>query len=383
MDARCTVGFPPCIGSVEDELELDDLIDGEINLDLLPPCKEMDDEPFAWLTGCTTPVHQPGTWFAESVPEPTEPPSAEHALIFGDLSATTGLSGEPSPRPAVRRVPVAPKIEDIKISGPAPREHGRLQVHGAEPPNEHGHCRVVTHPTGKNVMTNKGTGYDKCEVDGIEGPPIEPDVVEYLELEVFDPIGAQPNETAKCSPGDTFMGAPIRDTALPICVRNAAEQPVMGLNWWRIPGEANKFRFIVGEPPKGTAGKLDKGISRSAVWQLRYSQVKLNHRGEKIEELFARTIPGLLMLRAESAQNAAKNAARKAADDVKKAKVIDLLRSCGCTQKLTLKRGFGELLTLAAEYRVAAKAVTEAVELSEPEVADKVDEFMRKKRRKC
>ena len=280
-------------------------------------------------------------------------------------------------------MPVAPKIEEIKISGPAPFEHGRLQACGVEPPNEHGHCRVVTHPTGKNVMTNKGAGYDTVEVDGIEGPPIEPGVVEHLELEVFDPVGAQPNETAKCSPGDTFMGAPIRDTPLPICIRNAAEQPVMGLNWWRIPGEANKFRFIVGEPPKGTAGKLDKGISRSAVWQLRYSQVKLNHRGEKIEEVFAQTIPGLLILRAESAQNAAKNAARKAADDVKKAKVIELLRRGGCTKKLTFKRGFGELLTLATEYHVAVTAVTEAMGLSEPEVADKVSEFTRKKRRKC
>lgn len=392
MDTPISVGFP-CIGSVEHELDLnnDELNLDEIDLNMLPlardseaaPCQQMDDEPFAGLTGFTTPVpHQfsnvAEAWFAEPVPEPTEPAPAEDGLNFGSLSST-GVPAEPWPRPAQ----VAPKIEDIKISGPAPFERGPLQVHGVEPPNEHGHCRVVTHPTGKNVMYNKGSGYDKGEVDDIEGPPVEPDVVEYLELEVFDPTGAQPNEKAKCRPGDCFMGSPIRGTPLPTGIRNAAEQPAMGLNWWRIPGEANTFMFIVGEPPKGTIGKLDKGIARSAVWQLRYSQVKLNHCGEKVEELFARTIPGLLILRAESAQNAAKNAARKASDNVRKEKVISLLRSYGCTQKLTVKRGFGELLALATEYRVALKAVSAAVELSGPEVADKVGEFMRKKRRKC
>ena len=91
----------------------------------------------------------------------------------------------------------------------------------------------------------------------------------------------------------------------------------------------------------------------------------------------------MLILRAESARNAAKNAAHKEAENVRKLRVIDVLHRYGCRQKLTVKRGFGELLTAGVESLVSTQVLAEAAELSESEVEDKVCVFVRKKRRKC
>lgn len=310
--------------------------------------------------------------------------------LFGGGFRTPEPSGQPvaeqesPPHTSVdeRALPAATAADYIavyKIFGPAPYERGPLQRHSVEPPDQKGHCRLVTHPAGQNIMHNKGAGYDQFEVvSDIDGPPStsDPNLLERLELVVVDPVGAHPEEKAKVSVGDRFMGCDIRSTPLPIG-KNSAEKPVPGLQFWRAPGYPNRFMFVYGEHEKGAYGKMDKAVARSAVWQLRYSVWRLNQHGEKDQEVWHQKVPGLLVLRAESAQNAAKNKIRKDANTAKKRKVISLLQDSGCRKTPSVKLGLGELLTFGTENNVSAGALAKAADLSE----DQVGELVRKKRR--
>ena len=235
-----------------------------------------------------------------------------------------------------------PSAPGQKLFGP--KTGVRHKTFGNPPPNEHGHLRLVTHPAGRNVQFNKGVGVEMFEVDGIDGPP-RAGVIERLEIEVHQVNGAKPDEKSRTEvqQGERFLAATIRDTALPMADFQAGERPSPGLNWWRING--NQFRFIYGESPKNTAGRMDKGVVRCASWQLRYSQV-ISQNGNETE-VFAHTIPGTFIIRSSCAEIDQRNAECKRAMDSKKEKLIELLRNHGCTERLSLKRPYSTLASYA------------------------------------
>ncbi len=271
-----------------------------------------------------------------------------------------------APAPSTQAsLPFAHDIGTCRVSGPAPFDRSPLQKYGIEPADEHGQQLLVTHPTGKNVMYNKGAGCDQCTVDGVTGPPTAPDVVERLELECVGRNATLPGEHPQVAVGDRFMTSPFRNDPLPLGDDKATEGPVMGLNPWWANG---KIQFVYGEPPKNTPGKMPKGIARAAVWQLRYSQVWLDSEGKVVDELFAQTIPGLLVLRAESAENKAKNKVNSDMMKVLKHNVIELLKMHGYTQKLRLKQGMKKLLTLAMQEGVCMAALMDATQMAQHEI---------------
>ena len=218
-------------------------------------------------------------------------------------------------------------------------------------------------------MYNKGTGVDLCTMNGITGPPTAPGVEERLELECVGRNATLPAEHPNVAVGKRFSSTAIRSTPLPLGEDKAAEKPAMGLNFWWVDG---KIHFVYGEAPKNTPGKIPKGIARAAVWQLRYSQVRLDSEGRVVDELFAQTIPGLLVLRAESTANKAKNKLNNDAKKALKRNVIELLKMRGYTRKLRLKQGMGELLTLATQAGVCMAALMDATEMEQREIEKEV-----------
>lgn len=305
---------------------------------------------------------------------------ASSAKSLQDADWASGTTPKPAAKRArVRRsqalsstqapLPFAHDIGTCRVFGPAPGERSPLQKHGIEPADEHGQQLLVTRPTAKNVMYHKGTGVDQCTVDGVTGPPTSPDVEERLELECVGRNATLPGEHPQVAVGDRFMTSPFRKDPLPLGDDTATEGPAMGLNPWWADG---KIQFVYGEPPKNTPGKMPKGIARAAVWRLRYSQVRLDSEGKVVDELFAQTIPGLLVLRAESAANKAKNKVNSDAKKVLKRNVIELLKMHGCTQKLRLKQGMGELLTLATQTGVCMAELMDATQLPQHEIEKQV-----------
>lgn len=272
-------------------------------------------------------------------PKPKQQPkSTKEPILTG--KPVNRWSTMPAEQPTA--IVYSPAAPGQKLFGP--KTGVRHKTFGNPQPNEHGHLRLVTHPAGRNVQFNKGVGVEMFEVDGIDGPPRE-GVIERLEIEVHQVNGAKPDEKSRTEvqKGERFLAATIRDTALPMADKQAGERPSPGLNWWRISG--NQFRFIYGESPKNTAGRMDKGVVRCASWQLRYSQV--SSQNGKETEVFAHTVPGTFIIRSSCAEIDQRNAECKRAMDSKKEKLIELLKKHGCPERLSLKRPYSTLASYA------------------------------------
>lgn len=103
------------------------------------------------------------TAVAHPVPttKPTTTAGAEPVKTKKPLVAPTAEAKE--------RLHVSPaQPGGTKLFGPEPGV--RHKTFGVEPPDEHGHLRLVTHPVQKNVQYNKGVGVETFEVDGCPLP---------------------------------------------------------------------------------------------------------------------------------------------------------------------------------------------------------------------
>lgn len=343
--------------------------------------KEMGGE----LLGFTTPVPKASErleelWHectARPVPEPIDPPLL--ALTEEDVTLLPLMFDEtPAQEP------------ECRIFGPGVGV--RHKVFGMEPPTAQGHLRLVTREAGERVFYGKGVGVEEFVVDGIAGPPLEPGVVEKLAIVVHEINGAKPNEMPQTAvePGQRFLSAQIRPTALPLAVKKRKEEkkegtvPEPGINFWR-GSEPNRFHVVIGEAKKGQGDKMDIGIKRTASWQFYYSQVHEASGAVRFEQI----IPGTFIICAGCAAINEKNDRQEEARNGRKLAVIDLLNRAGLKAEAAgfrrryRKRGLGEMLTCARDHGVSSAVLAKAIDDTEEYVhAQMKTEAARQKRRR-
>ena len=281
---------------------------------------------------------------AIATPHPDNPPSEDSVFCSLDPSVLDSL-------PPLLPEPVS------KLFGPAVGM--RHPEYGLELPTARGHLRLVLHEAGKRIMYGQGAGFDEFEVDGIDGPPQRPGVVEMLAIVVHEITGEKTGEKpqAPVEQGQRFLDTQIRAQPMALGEKNCAPEGNLvevGITFWRVEGEPNRFHFVIGAAKKKQQDeKIDIGIRRTASWQLCYTQVD----AASGEVLFSEMVPGTFIIRTGCSEVEDRKKKTKNMENERKGALIDLVARHGhAAQAAALrkrgagnrKRALGEILSCAS-----------------------------------
>ena len=272
----------------------------------------------------------------------------------------------------------------LKLFGPAVGV--RHPKYGLEPPTALGHLRLVLHEPRKRIMYGQGAGVDEFEVDGIDGPPRRPGVVEMLAIVVHEINGEKTDEQpqAPVEQGQRFLDTQIRAQPMALGEKNCAPEGNLvevGITFWRVEGEPNRFHFVIGAAKKKQQDeKIDIGIRRTASWQLCYTQVD----EASGEVLFEKIVPGTFIIRSGCTEVEDRKKNTKNMENKGKGALIDLVELLGHADEAAAlrkrgegnrKRALGEILSCARGLGVPLTQLAQTIGKTEQYVCKLISEW--------